>query len=61
MKAEIIKVTKQFTGDVYYKIEVDGSYVTGSTSFTLDEVQDKLTKCHLYKEEQKEVIKAVEL
>jgi hypothetical protein len=61
MKAQIIKTTKQFTGDVFYNIEVDGRHVNDSTSTTLEEVEAKLLKCHLYKDETKEVVKEIEL
>jgi hypothetical protein len=59
MIAKIIKTTKQFTGDVFYNIEVDGRHVNDSTSTTLEEVEAKLLKCHLYKDEQKEVVKEI--
>jgi hypothetical protein len=61
MKAQIIKTTKQFTGDVFYNVEVDGKHITNSTTMKLEEAEATLLKCHLYKEEQKEVVKEIDL
>jgi hypothetical protein len=61
MKFEIIRYTKQFTGEAYFKIHADGHYVDGSVSSTLEEAEEKLRIALLYLESTEEIIKTVEI
>ena len=65
MKIELIKQTTQYTGDVYYYVNVDGSYQSDSFTADIEKAEIYLAKkidlVKQYPETIKETIKTIEL
>ena len=65
MKIELIKQTTQYTGAVYYYVNVDGSYQSDSFTSDLEKAEaylaEKTNLVKQYPETIKETIKTIEL
>lgn len=65
VKVELVEKTKEFTGDKYWYIQVNGKYIAESIRLTLEDAEKKFGEvvelATKYPTDKEEVIKSLEI